>query len=132
MNTRTKDEAEKAFDQYVGDRVRAIREERGLTQAEVADALGFTRATMNAIETGRSGASSFKLVRIAKVLGCRGADLVPPTDDVPVRPPQVTVQVRTRHPEDYELINHADGTRWRISSEGQWVASEMAGQCRTG
>jgi hypothetical protein len=33
--------------------------------------------------------------------------------------PLVTVVVRTRHPEDYLLVNEADGSRWRIV-DGRW------------
>lgn len=34
-------------------------------------------------------------------------------------PPIVTVCISTRHPQDYELTNHADGTRWVIV-DGHW------------
>lgn len=39
------------------------------------------------------------------------------------REPLTTVQVRTRNPEHYELINHADGTRWRIQN-GHWARND--------
>jgi|tagenome__1003787_1003787.scaffolds.fasta_scaffold19668301_1 hypothetical protein len=29
--------------------------------------------------------------------------------------------IRTRHPEDFELINHKDGERWRGDRGGGWV-----------
>jgi hypothetical protein len=35
------------------------------------------------------------------------------------RPPLTTVQVSTRHPQDYELLNHEDGSRWVIR-DGTW------------
>ena len=35
------------------------------------------------------------------------------------RRPIVVVEVRTHHPEDYELINHLDGTHWVIV-DGHW------------
>lgn len=37
----------------------------------------------------------------------------------------VTVTVSSRHIEDYELINHADGTRWRVRN-GRWVAAPQS------
>lgn len=38
----------------------------------------------------------------------------------------VHLTVDTRHPEDYELINHADGTHWRATRDGRWVRAETA------
>lgn len=37
-------------------------------------------------------------------------------------PAMTTVQVSTRHPEDYTLVNGRDGTRWAIC-DGQWRAA---------
>lgn len=37
-------------------------------------------------------------------------------------PPLVEVCIRTRHPEDFVLVNERDGSRWRIV-DGHWVAS---------
>lgn len=32
----------------------------------------------------------------------------------------VEARVTTRHPEHYRLVNEADGTEWRMTSEGSW------------
>lgn len=33
----------------------------------------------------------------------------------------VHLKVRTRHPQDYVLLNERDGTLWRGTAEGRWV-----------
>lgn len=35
--------------------------------------------------------------------------------------PIVELDVATRHPEDYLLINEKDGSRWRGTTSGTWV-----------
>ncbi len=41
--------------------------------------------------------------------------------DAVVHPDDLTIlHVRTHHPEDYELVNHEDGTRWRGARDGMW------------
>ena len=49
-------------------RVRALRAERGWTQAELAEHLGVSRQTVNAIETGKYDPSLPIAFRIARVL----------------------------------------------------------------
>jgi hypothetical protein len=49
-------------------------------------------------------------------------ELVTETEDLGLydEPSSVTtISINTRHPQDYELINHKDGTRWEIA-EGEW------------
>ncbi|QGJ94976.1 hypothetical protein SEA_REDWATTLEHOG_117 [Gordonia phage RedWattleHog] len=36
-----------------------------------------------------------------------------------------TLSIRTRHPEDYVLINEADGTRWRGSEDMGWLRDDI-------
>lgn len=37
------------------------------------------------------------------------------------------LRVTTRHPQDYVLVNEADGTRWRGNEHGAWQAEPIAG-----
>lgn len=56
------------IDLAVGDRIRAARLERGLTQAQVARAAGVTFQQIQKYERGANRVSASMLVRIAKVL----------------------------------------------------------------
>ncbi|MFF1528231.1 helix-turn-helix transcriptional regulator [Cellulomonas sp. NPDC058312] len=49
--------------------IRALRTERGLTQAQLAQALGITRQTVIAVEQGRWSPSLELAFQIAHVLG---------------------------------------------------------------
>ena len=51
-----------------GKRVRGIREEKGMTQEEVGDRMGVTRAVISQIETGRSKPTMKTKYRLAKAL----------------------------------------------------------------
>ncbi len=53
----------------VVNRIRDLRTERGLTQADLADRIGLTRQTVNAIEQGKYSPSLEAAFRIAAVLG---------------------------------------------------------------
>lgn len=56
-------------DEGVGARIRAARRVRGMTQADLAQAVGVTRSAVAQWETDRSGQISGNLARIASVLG---------------------------------------------------------------
>jgi len=49
--------------------VRELRTERGWTQAELAEKLGVSRNSINAIETGRYEPSLTLAIRIARMFG---------------------------------------------------------------
>jgi transcriptional regulator with XRE-family HTH domain len=53
----------------VGDRIRAARQARGMTQAALAEAVGVTRSAVAQWETERAGQVRANLTRIASVLG---------------------------------------------------------------
>lgn len=53
----------------VGERIRARREELGLTQAQLADELGVSHQHVSGIESGASAPSLDLLVRVARRLG---------------------------------------------------------------
>lgn len=51
-------------------RIREARREAGLTQKELADAIGVTEPAISHYETGRRQVTVSKLVAIAMALGC--------------------------------------------------------------
>lgn len=52
----------------IGARVRALRDERGLTQAKLADALGLTQSNVSAMERGDRGLTIHQAVKLARIL----------------------------------------------------------------
>ncbi|WP_340382244.1 helix-turn-helix transcriptional regulator [Streptomyces sp. SS7] len=59
-------------------RLRRKRVEAGLTQKDLAQRVGVTKGHMSLVESGRRGASPDLLKRLAAVLDCAVADLMPP------------------------------------------------------
>jgi putative transcriptional regulator len=55
--------------------IRELRTERGLTQADLADAVGVTRQTVIAIEQGRYSPSLEMAFQISRVLGAALTDV---------------------------------------------------------
>lgn len=52
----------------VGERIRQAREYLGFSQADVAEALGVSRPTVSALESGKRKVSSLELKKLAQVL----------------------------------------------------------------
>jgi len=61
-------------------RLRVLRAERNWSQAEVADRLGVSRQTVNAIETERYDPGISLAFRLAHLFECRIEDVFQPTD----------------------------------------------------
>lgn len=100
----------------IGDRVRAERQGRGMSAAELARHAGVSKSYLSTLENGNHPEpGALPLARIAEALGTTLDYLVRGDGERPL----VEVRVTTRHPEDYELINHLDGTRWVIF-DGKW------------
>ncbi len=55
--------------QHVGTNIRSLRDERGLSQQDLADRAGVSRRTIAALETSKVNISLAKLDAIAAVLG---------------------------------------------------------------
>ena len=55
--------------------VRSRRAERGLSQADLGAALGVSRQTINAIETGRYEPSLGLALQLARLFGCSVEEL---------------------------------------------------------
>lgn len=59
-----------------GARLRDLRQERNLTQEELAEAAGFSRSYYTEIETGKRNISLLNLQRLAKCLKLKVSELV--------------------------------------------------------
>jgi transcriptional regulator with XRE-family HTH domain len=59
----------------LGRAVRAIRDERGLSQVQVAEATGFIQAWISHVERGRRNPSWSNVVRLATGLGVSVSEL---------------------------------------------------------
>jgi transcriptional regulator with XRE-family HTH domain len=60
----------------VGERVRALRRRRGLTQLRLAQRAGFSRPSVANVEAGRQNLSLRRLCALADALGVRFDDLI--------------------------------------------------------
>lgn len=56
--------------QRIGQRIVQLRQEKGMTQQELADALGMKRNNLSRLECGAYGATFDTLTRIANALDC--------------------------------------------------------------
>lgn len=52
----------------VGERIRALRQARGTTQVDLAEALGITQSNLSAIERGARGLTVHQVVKLARAL----------------------------------------------------------------
>jgi transcriptional regulator with XRE-family HTH domain len=68
--------AERAADTRLGRAIRALRHERGLTLAQVAEAAGLSQPFLSQLELGRSRPSMRSLFRIAGALGTTQQELL--------------------------------------------------------
>jgi putative transcriptional regulator len=62
-------------------RLKVLRAERNLSQAELADKLGVARQTINAMEAGRHDPSLTLAYRVAQTLGVRIEEAFPPPEE---------------------------------------------------
>jgi transcriptional regulator with XRE-family HTH domain len=70
----------------LGARIRAARLAQGLTQDQLARAVGVTRSAVAQWETGRAGQVGGNLARIARVLGTNAAHLLSGEQDAGAAP----------------------------------------------
>ena len=68
---------ERALYRWLGARIRSLRQDQQLTQADLADAVGMTRASLANVEAGRQRSLVHTLVALAKGLDCDVCDLFP-------------------------------------------------------
>jgi transcriptional regulator with XRE-family HTH domain len=60
----------------VGERIRKIREEKNISQQEIAVACDFEKSSMSRIEAGRTNPTVTTLYKISKALGVTIKDLM--------------------------------------------------------
>jgi transcriptional regulator with XRE-family HTH domain len=72
----TSDETDRFYVDF-GRRVRAAREQQGLTQQALADTLGLTRSSVANIEAGRQRALLHMTAAVSAATGVPAADLLP-------------------------------------------------------
>lgn len=130
--------------QALADRLRAARLARGLTQAEVARALGLHRPAISEIEAGRRSVSSDELVELSRALSVPLADLLPgavpsvpgPADaDATAHEQTILAMVRTIveqfDPEQVILFgSHARGAAGADSDVDLLVVMDVSGSRR--
>lgn len=83
----------------VADRIRSLREQRKLTQAELAKQLGITRSSVNAWEQGISVPSTQYIVELAGIFKVS-------TDYLLGVQPTASIDVSGLTDEDIELAHH--------------------------
>ena len=71
------------FLEAVGRRIALVRERRGLTQAQLAHAIGVSKATVAHYEHGRASFNVGRLFAIADALHCRPDVLLEPDRPMP-------------------------------------------------
>ena len=64
-----------------GKKMRALREARGMTQEQLAEAVGVARPIITRAETGAKELSLAVAAAVARELGCKVDDLLRRTDD---------------------------------------------------
>lgn len=116
-------EAEQTFNRQLGENLKRLRKARGITQADLAEAVGYSRTSITNIEKGLQQPDALRVGAICQALKADVDDLVPKVSLPPPLRPLVRVKITTRHPEDYVLVNTADDTQWVIR-DGRWAAAE--------
>ncbi|MGH1422103.1 MAG: helix-turn-helix domain-containing protein [Hyphomonas sp.] len=77
--TSKRSSAPTTVDKDVSERIRSIRLQKGMSQADVAAGLGIVHQQYHKYESGLNRFSAGMMVKIAESLDCMVADLFPPT-----------------------------------------------------
>lgn len=97
MNSTMRAES-KAYYEALGARIAVLRKARGMTQAELARAIGVSQQTVFAYEIGERRVSAFILVKLSRVFSISVEELMGVIR--PVRPPKRRLSPRAmRHAE---------------------------------
>lgn len=65
----------------LGDKIKKLRKEMGMTQQELAKSINVSRSTIGMIEANKQGTSNETLLKLAKVLNTTVENLLSDTDD---------------------------------------------------
>ncbi|MCX7620970.1 MAG: helix-turn-helix domain-containing protein [Acidimicrobiales bacterium] len=110
----------------MSDRIRALREELGWSQAELADRAGVSRQLVGAVERGLHRPNVDAALALARALGCSVEELFAPSPDEPVPvfgtelPPAGSPLTVARVGEQLVVIPMAGGA----SSPEQWALAD--------
>ena len=91
---------------YFSDRLKALRESRNRTQAEVAEDIGMNRNTYGGYESGSREPSLDNIIRICHYFGVKADALIPTEPDPDIQ----YIEIRTRDigreltPQEREVI----------------------------
>lgn len=96
----------------IGAQIQKIRQQRGLTQQRLAEAIGVESETVSRAETGAMAMSLANLQRMADALQCSLADLVDPSRVLPVA---------ERRPDEVEVLQLLNG----LDDEGRAAAVDV-------
>ncbi|WP_455599606.1 helix-turn-helix transcriptional regulator [Cloacibacillus sp.] len=99
----------------IGDNIKKLRKEKGLTQTDLAKKVGVTMQAISHYETNRANPSMENLRRIAATLGCSVSDLADLPADTPTeeQPPAVS------------LLERIDAAANKLNAPGQAVAADF-------
>jgi transcriptional regulator with XRE-family HTH domain len=61
---------------FLGKRIKSIRNDKKLTQSELAELCNFEKATMSRIESGRTNMRMLTLIKISTALEVRITDII--------------------------------------------------------
>lgn len=75
-NTRDRD----PLDQHLAVRLIALRKERGVTQPDLAKAIGVSFQQVQKYENAQNRIAASRLIRIARALDCKITDFIPEED----------------------------------------------------
>ena len=102
----------------LGERIRALRQERGLNQKEMAAAIGVSAAYLSALEHGRRGVPSWTLIQ--KIIGYFNV-IWDEAEELQrlaeMSDPKVTIDTGGLSPEATELANRLARDIGRLSDE---------------
>lgn len=65
------------LDEYVGNKIRELREAKGYSQEQLCNALPFGRTSLSNIEVGRQKLILKNIEQICEALECKSSDILP-------------------------------------------------------
>ncbi len=78
-------------------RVKMIRIAKGVSQTDMAEAIGLSQTNLSNMESGRTAITIQNLFKIQKVLGCKMSDFFVDFDDETLKPVDVKKSETARH-----------------------------------
>ena len=75
----------------VGRRIKTLRLSKGVSQAELAEAIGMSQTNLSNVESGRTASTVQVLIKISRVLNCKLADFFADIDNAQENEPKVEI-----------------------------------------